>query len=255
MAAAAALYPSLKGRAVFITGGAGGIGRAMVEGFASQGAKVAFVDLDAERGHAVAEALADGGADALFISCDLTDIAALRAAMEAANGRHGDLSVLVNNAANDQRHSLADLTPEAWDARMAVNLRPMIFAAQAAAPQMRRLGGGSIINLGSISWKTAVGGMVAYTTAKAAVHGLTRTLARELGQDGIRANTISPGWVMTERQLALWVDAEAEAEMDRVQCLKIRLAPADIVAMGLFLAADDARGCTAQDFTVDAGWA
>jgi NAD(P)-dependent dehydrogenase (short-subunit alcohol dehydrogenase family) len=216
---------------------------------------VAFVDLDAGRGHALAKALSEAGAEALFIPCDLTDIAALRAAMAAANAAHGDLSVLVNNAANDQRHSLEDLTPEAWDARMAVNLRPMVFAAQAAAPQMRRLGSGSIINLGSISWKTAVGGMVAYTTAKAAVHGLTRTLARDLGADGIRANTISPGWVMTERQLALWVDDAAEAEMDRVQCLKIRLQPADIVAMALFLAADDARGCTAQDFTVDAGWA
>ncbi|MDB5430048.1 MAG: kduD [Caulobacter sp.] len=253
---ASAVYPSLKDRPVFITGGAGGIGQAMTEGFAAQGARVAFVDLDAERGHALARELAAGGAtDPLFIPCDLRDVDALKAAMAAANARHGDLSVLVNNAANDTRHALADLTPQAWDDRMAVNLRPMVFAAQGAAPQMRRRGGGSIINLGSISWKTATAGMVGYTTAKAAVHGLTRTLARELGPDGVRVNTLSPGWVMTERQLALWVDANAEAEMDRAQCLKIRLQPADIVAMVLFLAADDARGCTAQDFTVDAGWA
>ena len=251
-----AVYPSLRDRPVFITGGAGGIGQAMTESFAAQGARVAFVDLDAERGHALARDLAAGGAaDPLFIPCDLRDVDALKAAMAAANARHGDLAVLVNNAANDTRHALADLTPQAWDDRMAVNLRPMVFAAQAAAPQMRRRGGGSIINFGSISWKTATAGMVGYTTAKAAVHGLTRTLARELGPDGVRVNTVSPGWVMTERQLALWVDAEAEAEMDRAQCLKIRLQPADIVAMVLFLAADDARGCTAQDFTVDAGWA
>ena len=248
-------YPSLAGAPVFVTGGASGIGEAIVRAFAAQGAPVAFVDIDAARGEALAAELAVGETPPpLFIPCDLRDVAALRAAIDAAQARHGDLAALVNNAANDTRHALADLTPEYWDDRFAINLRPMVFAAQAAAAQMRRRGGGAIVNFGSISWKTGVGGMVAYTTAKAAVHGLTRSLARDLGPDGIRVNTVTPGWVMTERQLALWVDAKAEAEIDAAQCLKARLAPEDIAAMVLFLASADARLCTAQEFTVDGGW-
>ena len=244
-------YPSLRGAPVFVTGGASGIGEAIVRAFAAQGARTAFVDIDAARGEALAAEL---GAEAMFIDCDLRDVEALRAAVEAARARNGDLAVLVNNAADDTRHRLGDLTPAYWDDRMAVNLRPMVFAAQAAAPQMRRRGGGAIVNFGSISWKTGMGGMVAYTTAKAAVHGLTRSLARDLGPDHIRVNTVTPGWVMTERQLALWVDAAGEAEIDARQCLKSRLAPDDIAAMVLFLASDDARLCTAQEFTVDGGW-
>jgi NAD(P)-dependent dehydrogenase (short-subunit alcohol dehydrogenase family) len=251
-----AIYPSLKDRPVFITGGASGIGAALVRGFAAQGARVSFVDINAELGQALARELAAaGGVEPLFMRCDLRDIGALRQALEAARARHGELAVLVNNAADDTRHALAGLTPEYWDDRIAVNLRPMVFAAQAAAEQMRRRGGGSIINFGSISWKTATGGMVGYTTAKAAVHGLSRSLARELGPDNIRVNTISPGWVMTERQVALWVDEAADRKIDEAQCLKGRLAPQDIAAITLFLAADDSRLCTAQDFTVDAGWA
>ncbi|MDO9338337.1 MAG: SDR family oxidoreductase [Caulobacter sp.] len=250
------VYPSLSGLPVFITGGASGIGAALVEAFVAQGAKVAFVDIDATRGEALAQALtAESRPAPLFIACDLRDVAALHAAIAAAGAAHGNLAVLVNNAADDTRHRLDDLTPDYWDDRIAVNLRPMAFAAQAAARQMRRRGGGSIINFGSISWKTGVGGMVGYTTAKAAVHGMTRSLARELGPDMIRVNTLSPGWVMTERQRTLWLDAEGEAEMDRSQCLPVRLDPIDIAAMTLFLAADDSRYCTAQDFTVDAGWA
>ena len=248
-------YPSLKDAPVFVTGGASGIGEAIVRGFAGQGARVAFVDIDTARGETLARALASAGAPPpLFLTCDIRDIAALRGAIEEARARHGDLAVLVNNAANDTRHALADLTPDYWDDRMAINLRPMVFAAQAAAEQMRRRGNGSIVNFGSISWKTGMGGMVAYTTAKAAVHGLTRSLARDLGPDNIRVNTVTPGWVMTERQLALWVDAAGEAEIDARQCLKARLAPDDIAAMVLFLASEDARLCTAQEFTVDGGW-
>lgn len=251
-----AMYPSLNGKSVFVTGGASGIGEAVVRDFAAQGAKVAFVDIDAARGDALAKAIAAAGhPEPLFQACDLRDVDALRAAMAAAIARNGELSVLVNNAANDTRHKLKDLTVDYWDDRFAVNLRPMVFAAQAAAESMRKIGGGSIINFGSISWKTGEQGMIGYTTAKAAVHGLTRSLARELGHDMIRANTISPGWVMTERQKELWLDPSGEEKMDRVQCMKVRLQPEDLSAMVLFLAADDSRFCTSQDFTVDAGWA
>ena len=245
-----ATYPSLAGRPVFITGGASGIGESLVRAFAAQRAKVAFVDIDAARGEALAGALPGSR----FMACDLGDLAALRACVEQARSAHGDMAVLVNNAADDTRHTLADLTAEYWDSRFAVNLRPMVFAAQAAAPQMRRRGGGSIINFGSISWRIGQAGMVGYTTAKAAVHGLTRSLARELGPGNIRVNTISPGWVMTERQIKLWVNADSERQLDQSQCLPGRLAPDDIAAMALFLAADDSRMCTSQDFTVDAGW-
>jgi NAD(P)-dependent dehydrogenase (short-subunit alcohol dehydrogenase family) len=245
-------YPSLSGASVFITGGASGIGEGLVRAFAAQGAKVAFVDIDKARGEALAAELAP--ATTLFTALDLRDIAGLRAAVEAAGAAHGDLAVLVNNAADDTRHALADLTPDYFDDRIAVNLRPMVFAAQAASAQMRRRGGGSIINFGSISWKTGMGGMVGYTTAKAAVHGLTRSLARDLGSAQIRVNTVVPGWVMTERQLRLWVDEAGEREMDARQCLPGRLVPDDLAAMVLFLASDDASLCTAQEFTVDAGW-
>jgi len=248
-------YPSLKDAPVFVTGGASGIGEAIVRAFAGQGAKVAFVDIDTARGEALAsEITAAGAPPPLFMTCDLRDVEALRRAIEQAREGHGDLAALVNNAANDTRHSLADLTPDYWDDRIAVNLRPMVFAAQAAALQMRRRGGGAIVNFGSISWKTGMGSMVAYTTAKAAVHGLTRSLARDLGPDRIRVNTVTPGWVMTERQLALWVDAAGEREIDARQCLKDRLMPDDIAAMVMFLASADSRLCTAQEFTVDGGW-
>ena len=248
-------YPSLGRAPVFVTGGASGIGEAIVRAFAAQGAKVAFVDIDEARGEALAaELAATGGPPPLFMACDIRDTEALRGSIEQARARHGDLAVLVNNAANDTRHALAKLTPDDWDDRLAINLRPMVFAAQAVAGQMARRGGGAIVNFGSISWKTGMAGMVAYTTAKAAVHGLTRSLARELGPARIRVNTVTPGWVMTERQLALWVDAAGEAEIDARQCITDRLAPADIAAMVLFLASDDARLCTSQDFTVDGGW-
>ena len=248
-------YPRLRDKTIFITGGGSGIGAAIVECFIDQGSNVAFVDIAHEASEALcANLAAQYGRQPLFIPCDITDIEALRGAVARAGAELGDIGVLVNNAANDMRHDWRDVSPAYWDERMSINLRPMFFAIQAVAPQMLRLRAGSIINFGSVSWKSATGGMPAYTTAKAAVHGLTRGMARDLGQNGIRVNTVVPGWVMTERQLALWVDAEAEQTMDRMQCLKGRIAPVDLARMVLFLASDDARMCTAQEFTVDGGW-
>jgi NAD(P)-dependent dehydrogenase (short-subunit alcohol dehydrogenase family) len=241
---------------VFVTGGGSGIGAAIVQAFVAQGARTAFVDIDEAASLALCARLDGTGAHSpLFLPCDVRDIDALRAAIAQVQGRLGDITVLVNNAARDDRHRIEELTVEYWDERVAVNLRHQFFAAQAVAEQMKRCGGGSIVNFGSVSWMVKAGGMPAYTTSKAAVHGMTRSLARDLGPFNIRVNTVSPGWVMTERQLKLWVTAEGEVEMDRNQCLKIRLQPDDIARMVLFLAADDSRGCTAQNFIVDAGWA
>ena len=251
-----ARYPSLKDRTVFVTGGGSGIGAAIVECFVDQGSRVAFVDIADKPSRALCKALkAQYGRAPLFIRCDLKDIAALRKTVAKARAELGNIGVLVNNAANDQRHKWEDVTPAYWDERMATMLRPMFFAIQAVAPQMRRLGGGAIVNFGSISWKLAQGNMPAYTTAKAAVHGLTRTMARDLGVHGIRVNTVVPGWVMTERQLKLWVDKKAEKMLDEVQCLKGRVQPVDLARMVLYLSAEDSRMCSAQEFTVDAGWA
>jgi D-xylose 1-dehydrogenase len=248
-------HPGLKNTTVLVTGGGSGIGAAIVECFVDQGSRTAFVDIDAKAGAKLVRRLErQYGRAPLFIPCDLRDVAALRSAVGRIGKELGPIGVLVNNAANDTRHDWTKVTPDYWDERMATNLRHMFFAIQAVVPQMRKLRGGSIVNFGSISWKTATGGMPAYTTAKAAVHGLTRGMARDLGQDGIRVNTVVPGWVMTERQLALWVDAKAEKLLDQVQCLKGRIQPVDLARMVLFLASDDARMCTAQEFTVDAGW-
>jgi NAD(P)-dependent dehydrogenase (short-subunit alcohol dehydrogenase family) len=250
-----ARYPGLEGQSVVITGGGSGIGAAIVESFVHQGSKTAFVDIDAKASEKLCRQIEKRhGKAPLFIPCDLKDIAMLRAAVAAAAKAHGPIATLVNNAANDQRHDWTGVTPDYWDERMATNLRPMFFAIQAVVPHMKRRRGGSIINFGSISWKVPQGGMPAYTTAKAAVHGLTRGMARDLGQDGIRVNTVVPGWVMTERQLKLWVTPESEKELDKAQCLKGRIQPIDLARMVLFLASDDARMCTAQEFTVDAGW-
>ena len=251
-----ARYPGLKGETVFVTGGGSGIGAAIVESFVDQGSHTAFVDIDNRASEKLVRQLKRRyGRAPLFIPCDIKDIGALQAAIARTAKELGSIGVLVNNAANDTRHDWKDVTADYWDERMAINLRPMFFAIQAVTPQMRKLKGGSIVNFGSISWKIPQGGMPAYTTAKAAVHGLTRGMARDLGQDGIRVNTIVPGWVMTERQLALWVTPKTEKELDRAQCLKGRIQPVDLARMVLFLASDDARMCTAQEFTVDAGWA
>ncbi|SEB04214.1 SDR family NAD(P)-dependent oxidoreductase [Variovorax sp. YR216] len=248
-------YPSLTDRTVLITGGATGIGATLVEEFVAQGAKVGFVDIDATSGAALAERLAGGARHApLFACADLTDIPALEAAIDAVRGRHGPISVLLNNAANDRRHRIEDTTPEAWDAGIAVNLRHQFFAARHVAADMRAAGGGSIVNFGSISWMLKQGGMPVYTTAKAAVQGLTRSLARDLGAFNIRVNTLVPGWVMTDKQVRLWVDDAARAEIARGQCINRPLLAEHIARMALFLAADDSAMCTAQDFVVDGGW-
>lgn len=249
-------FPSLRDKSVFVTGGGSGIGASIVECFVDQGARVAFVDIDEAASRALCESIrAQYGAAPHFTRCDITEIAALQAIIDKAGRDLGDIGVLVNNAANDMRHDWKDVTPDYWDERMAINLRPMFFAIQSVAPQMKRIGGGSIINFGSISWKRALSGMPAYTTAKAAIHGLTRGMARDLGQDGIRVNTVLPGWVMTERQMKLWLDEAGEKAIDREQCLKGRVQPVDLARIVLFLASDDARMCSAQEFTVDGGWA
>jgi D-xylose 1-dehydrogenase len=250
-----AIYPSLKDRVVFITGGGSGIGAALVTHFCGQGARVTFVDLAEAPSRAVVEALKQaGGAVPDYIPCDLRRIEDLRAAVAAAAAKHGPIRVLVNNAGNDDRHLTADVTPDYWDDRMAVNLRHQFFAAQAVRPQMRDAGGGSIINFGSITWMVGDGDCPAYVTAKAAITGMTRALARELGPENIRVNCMIPGWIMTERQMRLWLTPEGERQIDDRQCLKGRLYPPDIARMALFLAADDSRMCSSQNFIVDGGW-
>ena len=246
-----ASYPSLRHRCVIITGGATGIGRAMVEAFVDQGAKVAFLDRDMESGAALAAELGSG---VHFLACDVSDAAALKTAILDAIGLLGGLQVLIANAANDTRHGLDDLTPELWDDCLAVNLKHQFFAAQTAYPAIEAAGGGSIICLGSISWLNNTTGMIGYTTAKAGIHGLVRTLARLLGPKNIRVNALLPGWTMTARQLSHWVDDEAHREIDRAQCLPRRVMPDDIARMALFLASDDSAMCTQQTFVVDGGW-
>jgi len=252
---APARFPSLQGRRVFVTGGGSGIGAAIVEGFALQGAKVAFIDVAGGASAELAERIAAAGLPApWWRQCDVRDIAALQGAVADAAAELGDFHALVNNVASDERHRLEEVTPEYWDDRMAINERPAFFAIQAVVPGMRRLGGGSIVNLGSTGWQLKEGGYPCYAVAKSSVNGLTRGLARPLGADGIRINTVTPGWVMTERQIKLWLNAESEAELKRGQCLAEKLQPQDIAAMVLFLAADDSRLCTAQEFKVDGGW-
>lgn len=247
-------YPSLAKRTVLVTGGATGIGASLVEHFAAQGARVGFVDIDATAGQALEAALSGVDTPPLFVAADLTDIAALHAAIDLVRQRFGPITALMNNAANDRRHSIDATTPDAWDAGIAVNLKHQFFAAQAVAADMKRAGGGSIVNFGSISWMLKQGGMPVYTTAKAAVQGLTRSLARDLGPFNIRVNTLVPGWVMTDKQVRLWVDDAARAEIARGQCINRLLLAEHIARMALFLAADDSEMCTAQDFVVDAGW-
>jgi NAD(P)-dependent dehydrogenase (short-subunit alcohol dehydrogenase family) len=250
-----ASYPSLKDRSVFITGGGSGIGAALVRHFAAQGAKVAFVDIAlAPSEQLVADIAAASDPRPLFLACDLRDIEALRRAIRVAADAHGPITVLVNNAANDERHAFDTVTPEYWDDRMAVNLRHQFFAAQAVYPMMKTAGGGSIINFGSTSWMIGQGGMPAYTAAKAAVMGLTRGLARDFGPDNIRVNSIAPGWIMTERQVSLWLDEAGERELMARQCLKRKLYPDDMARIVLFLAADDSSAMTNQTYVCDGGW-
>jgi NAD(P)-dependent dehydrogenase (short-subunit alcohol dehydrogenase family) len=250
-----ASYPSLEDRVVFVTGGGSGIGASVVEHLCAQRARVAFVDIQREASDAlVARVAARGLPVPAFIPCDLRDIAALRAAIVEVEARLGAVRVLVNNAAHDERHAIEAVTPEYWDDRFAVNLRHQFFAAQAVVPGMAAAGGGSIVNFGSTSWLVGQGGMPAYLSAKAAVAGLTRALARDLGPRKIRVNSIVPGWIMTERQISLWLTPEGEEELMRRQCLKRKLVPEDIARVVLFLAADDSDACTHQSYVVDGGW-
>jgi D-xylose 1-dehydrogenase len=250
-----ATYPSLRGQRVFITGGGTGIGAAMVEAFAQQGAQVAFVDLASAESAALAQRVSAAGHPApWWRACDVRDVAALQAAIAQATSELGDFATLVNNVARDDRHTLEAVTPEYWDERMAVNQRPAFFAIQSIVPGMRRLGGGSIVNFGSTGWQTKGSEYPCYAIAKSSVNGLTRGLAGSLGAHRIRVNTVSPGWVMTERQIKLWLNAEGEENIKRNQCLPDKLQPSDVARMVLFLASDDAAMCTAQEFKVDAGW-
>ncbi|WP_242151159.1 MULTISPECIES: SDR family oxidoreductase [unclassified Sphingomonas] len=244
-----AVYPSLKGKRVLVTGGATGIGAGLVEAFARQGARVAFLDINAEAGEAHA-AQYEG---VVFRPCDLRDLSALQGTIDAILGEFGGIDVLVNNAASDDRHTIDEVTPAYWDERMATNLRHLFFAAQAVVPGMRANGGGVILNFGSISWHLGLPGIALYETAKAAIEGMTKAMARDLGRDNIRVSTIVPGNVQTPRQ-ERWYTPEGEAEIVAAQCLDGRIQPADVAALVLFLASDDARMCTGHDYFVDAGW-
>ncbi len=250
-----ATYPSLAGKAVFVTGGGSGIGADIVSAYARQGARVAFADRDRGASELLLAALR-GTVEypPFFVRCDLSDIGALRGAVADAARHCGDFDVLINNTANDERHDFLEVSPDYFDAKLAINLKVAFFAAQAVMPGMLRLGGGAIINLGSTGWKNKVAGYPVYATSKSAVNGLTRSLAREYGKHSIRVNTLTPGWVMTPKQLALWVDAEGERAIDANQCLPGRIVGADVASMALFLGAQDSRMLTAQEFVVDAGW-
>jgi NAD(P)-dependent dehydrogenase (short-subunit alcohol dehydrogenase family) len=249
-----ASYPSLKARTVFVSGGGSGIGASIVEHFAEQGAKVGFVDIDEPASKALVEKIAAAGhSTPSFLKADVRDVKAYQAAIAEVAAKLGAITVLINNAARDDRHDLADVTPEFWDERIAVNLRHQFFAIQAVAPGMKAAGGGSIVNFSSVSYHTMTARLSVYEAAKAAVIGLTRGLARDLGPDRIRLNAITPGCIMTKRQIDLWLTPEAEADLMQAQCLKEKVYPPDIARMALFLAADDSRLISAQNFVVDGG--
>ena len=249
-----ATYPSLVGRHVFITGGATGIGAAFVEHFARQGARVSFIDIDETSGEQLSESLAASTHRPLFIRCDVTNLDALHAAIATAREMNGKVSVLVNNAANDVRHEFGSTTASEFDQSIAINLRHQYFATQAVREDMRKLGGGSVICLGSTGWMKKNAGYPMYAMAKSAVHGMVNGLARELGHDRIRINALVPGWVITEKQRRLWLDDAGKEEIARVQCMPGFLMAEDLARAALFLAADDSRMCTGQDFIVDGGW-
>lgn len=249
-----AIYPDLAGRAVLVSGGATGIGKALVQAFARQGARTAFVDIDDGNGQALAASLGEEGHQVLFRRCDITDVKAYQSAIHRIAEQLGPITVLANNAANDVRHALDSISAERFDELIAVNLRHATFATQAVVPMMRQAGGGSIINFGSVGWMMASAGYPVYAASKAATHGLTRGLARDLGKDRIRVNTLVPGWVMTEKQLAMWVDEAAKQQIRQSQCMPGQLLPEHIADMALFLASDAAAMCSAQNFIVDGGW-
>lgn len=247
-------YPSLAGRGVLITGGATGIGASFVEHFARQGARVAFLDIDDTGAQALLEQLHDVPHAPVYLHCDVTDVDALQGCIAAARERIGPITVLVNNAANDVRHRIAETTPADFERNIAVNLRHQYFATQAVLEDMRGNGGGSVICLGSTGWMIKNAGYPMYAMAKSAVHGLVNGLARELGADRIRINALVPGWVITDKQRRLWLDDAGKAQIAASQCLPGYLQAEDLARMALFLAADDSAMCTGQHFIVDGGW-
>jgi len=250
-----ATYPSLRDQLVLITGGATGIGASLVEHFTAQGSQVVFLDIDRKRGEQLAADHSVTCAHSpLFLHCDLTDVTQLRAAVAEMETRHGAVRVLINNAGNDTRHSIDEVTPEDWDRTIAVNLRHQFFAVQAVLPAMKKAGQGSIINMSSISWIIPSTGLPVYVTAKAAIVGLTRTLAHELGPHNIRVNCVLPGAILTERQKQLWFTEEYQAEILGNQALKKMILPEEVARLVLFLAADDSSAITNQSYVVDGGW-
>ncbi len=249
-----ATYPSLKNKVAYVTGGAGGIGEAVSRGLARNGTHVGILDIDGSASQTLAAELNKTGVKASGIKCDLRNLDDLKAGLSALRGTIGPADILVNNAAHDQRHNWRDVTPDYWDERMAVNLRHMFFAIQAVAPDMLEKKAGAIINFSSTSWKLKMGTLPAYTTAKAAIHGLTRSFQMEFGKSNVRINTIYPGWTMTKRQKELWFDEAGQKVLDEHQAMAGLLQPEDVANMVLFLAADDSRFCTGQEFIVDGGW-
>jgi NAD(P)-dependent dehydrogenase (short-subunit alcohol dehydrogenase family) len=249
-----ATYPSLEGRTVLVTGGGSGIGEAIVAHFAAQGAKVGFLDVKPAESQALTARLSAAGHTVHFEPVDLSDIDALRAGIAAVRARFGPVTILVNNAANDDRHKIEDVTPEYFDERIRVNLKHQFFAIQAVLPDMKQAGGGSIVNITSTSWMIGSRGMPVYVAAKTAVYGLVRGLARELGEHNIRINALAPGWIMTERQKALWATPAALERLTQDQCLKRTLTPEDIARAVLFFASDESAAATSQNFVFDGGW-
>jgi NAD(P)-dependent dehydrogenase (short-subunit alcohol dehydrogenase family) len=249
-----ATYPSLAGKRVVITGGGTGIGAELTTAFAGQGAQVYFLDIAKEDSEALAQSLRDAPLAPVFIPCNLVDLDAVSATFAQIEQAGGPVEILINNAANDDRHQVADVTPKYWDERMAVNLRHQFFCSQAVAKGMKTIGGGVILNFGSISWHLALPNLSLYMTAKAAIEGLTRGLARDLGPDRIRVNCVIPGAVRTPRQQKLWHTPDEEAKILDDQCLRERVEVEDVASLALFLASDNAARCTGRDYFVDAGW-
>jgi NAD(P)-dependent dehydrogenase (short-subunit alcohol dehydrogenase family) len=250
----AAIYSDLEGKCVLVTGGGSGIGEAIVRQFAAQKCRVAFIDIAREVSEALVAALAAGGHQVRFEHADLRDIEALRAAIARIRNAWGPIEILINNAAHDERHVTAEVTPEYWDDRIAVNLKHQFFAAQAVLPDMQAARTGVVINFGSISWMIGQGGMAAYTASKSAILGLTRSLARDYGPFNIRVNSIAPGWIMTQRQIDKWLTPEALKELEQRQCLKRKIMPDEVARFTVFLASEEASACTNQQYVVDGGW-
>lgn len=250
----AATYSDLEGKVVLVTGGGSGIGESITREFAKQKSRVVFIDIAAEPSKALAESLQQAGTPVHFEQCDLTSIPTLQCSLANIKAKLGPVQVLINNAAHDERHPTETVTEQIWDNRIAVNLKHQFFAAQGVLPDMKAAGGGSIVNLGSVSWMIGQGGMAAYTAAKSGVIGLTRSLARDYGQYNVRVNAVAPGWIMTQRQIDKWLTPESEKALLERQCLKRKLTPPEVAKFIVFLASEEASGCTAQHYVVDGGW-